>query len=59
MDLIIPILFRLDDYRDEDGQLRLSLVNPEEPPRDGKPRAIKTDKTRSERRMLLHAAELK
>ena len=37
---------RLDDYRDEGGELRLSLVNPEEPPRDGKPRAIKTDKTR-------------
>ena len=31
---------------EEDEELRLNLVRPDEPPRDGKPRTVTTDKTR-------------
>ena len=38
---------KLEDFLDEtNSKLKLNLVCPEEPPRDGKPRLIKTDKTR-------------
>ena len=38
---------KLEDFLDEtNDKLKLNLVCPEEPPRDGKPRLIKTDKTR-------------
>jgi len=36
---------KLEDFKDENGEIRLNLVRPEEPPR-GRPRRILSDKTR-------------
>jgi len=37
---------KLEDFRDDEGDIQLNLVRPEEPPRSGKPRTILSDKTR-------------